>query len=71
MPDTVNLQTQKVSKVPPFDGIPHVLSTSYHFLYSAHDGPISGKQHFLKIGLTHCGLVTPYGNSNLGKHWFT
>ena len=23
-----------------------------------------------RINLTHCGLVTPYGDTDLGQHWF-
>ena len=25
---------------------------------------------YFKISLTHCGLVTPYGDRDLGQHWF-
>ena len=31
---------------------------------------VLAKIHFLKVALTHCGLVMPYGCRDLGQHWF-
>ena len=28
------------------------------------------KHAFLEQFLTHCGLVTPFGDIDLGQHWF-
>ena len=31
-------------------------------------GPV-GQHKFTHLGLTHCGLITPFGDTDLGQHW--
>ena len=39
-------------------------------IFQAENRLLAGKLVMMRIPLSHCGLVTPYGATELGQHWF-
>ena len=60
--------------------IPYYSATVFHYVYLTHgydqsitSYPVGHDNDLLTVGfvsvLAHCGLVTPYGDTEPGQHW--